>query len=127
LKKIDLMHYSQWSNDEDELADSSSDLIEIGIDLKDFQPNHEWDIVIYFYFHDLFLSTSRKKFNLKIPKMSVPAQRIVPQHHSEEQNDHIAPKKYQQQREPVVAITFNLELRRKTLVIFFFINKANSG
>ena len=60
--------------------------------------------------------------------MSVPAQRIVPQHHSEEQNDHIAPKKYQQQREPVVAITFNLELRRKTLVIFFrFLNKANCG
>jgi hypothetical protein len=60
--------------------------------------------------------------------MSVPAQRIVPQHHSEEQNGHIAPQKYQQQREPVVAITFNLELRRKTLVIFFrFLNKANCG
>ncbi len=121
------MHYSQWSNDEGELADSNSDLIEIGIDLKDFQPNHEWDIVIYFYFHDLFFSL-QKNFNLKFPKMSVPAQRIVPQHHSEQQNGHIAPQKYQQQREPVVAITFNLELRRKTLVIFFRnINKANCG
>ncbi len=60
--------------------------------------------------------------------MSVPAQRIVPQHHSEQQNDHIAPQKYQQQREPVVAITFNLELRRKTLVIFIRnINKTNCG
>ena len=44
------MHYSQWSNEEEGELDSSSDLIEIGIDLKDFQPNHEWDIVIYFTF-----------------------------------------------------------------------------
>ena len=37
-----MLHYSQNANERGEL---SSDLIEVGIDLKDFQPNHEWDIV----------------------------------------------------------------------------------
>ena len=44
--KVDIIHHAQYANERGQL---SSDLIEIGIDLQDFQPNHEWDIVKFIF------------------------------------------------------------------------------